>query len=210
MRKLVLGLILFILFINGSCDGDQSSEEMKGHSEENTEIKGEFNTEAAIFKHLQTKNSDLEQNDVCIDKVDEFKDLFLIGYFAYDKGCGLDEIYFNGNEYPTDHSISKEILQTANFQSDPEKAVEKYHINVIHHFRTVIYSNSDDFQKAGYEFSAPKTEKTSENIISTAWVIRPPGMVPETSYFLSRVIFDLEGNFISYEKISQFAIPIEH
>lgn len=207
MKKYLTGFFILSLFINGSCDGNDSN---KGQTDESKEVStGPLTSEEAIFNYLKEEHEHLTEKDVCISAVPFFGDLFVVGYFAYDKGCGLDKMIFHGNEIKPDHSESKMVLLAGGFGEQPEKAVQEYHIQVFHHFSSVMQKANDSFLKGTVDFTSPQVTKNESEIISEVWVQRPAGMIPENSFYKSTLIFDTEGNFITHKKSQQFSIPIK-
>ncbi|MCB9187959.1 MAG: hypothetical protein H6598_10790 [Flavobacteriales bacterium] len=202
MKKLlVLGLISF-LFIHGSCENKNNKSVESSNQEiiENTSS----HTKETIFDLLKTEYPDLNENDVCIVEVKEFGNLFVMGFFASDRGCGLERMYFDGNELPGDHSKAAEIMLKNDFVTNSEKLTETYHIKVINTFKTVIWSINEDFDQS--KFFEPKTFIEDEKVVSEMWIQRPSGMNKERSYYLSKLSFDMQGNFISLEKTNQFSV----
>lgn len=182
--------------------------EDKANKNKGNNDKGPYTSKESIFELLKKDYPDLEENDVCIVESESFKSLFVVGYFAYDRGCAAEKMFFNGNEIDANHGDAKVVLVTNDFKKNPEDVITNYHLNVINIYKSTLQSENEDFKEAGVSFSTVSTIKSEGTYISQAWVQRPSGMNPENSYYLSKITFDTEGNFISAEKTKQFSVSI--
>lgn len=205
MKRLLLFSIVALLFLNGSCERKTSTiEAVEGTETPLNNTSSGLTSKEAIFEHLKTVYPDLDEQDVCIIEVQEFGNLFVMGFFAHDRGCSVNSMFFEGNELPGDHSKAVEIMSKNDFSKDSEKLVNDYHINVANTFKTVVWSINEDFDES--QFKEPTTYTEDGKVISVLWIQRPSGMIKERSYYLSKLIFDLEGNFVALEKSKQFSI----
>ncbi len=205
MKKLIFLALPILLFSNGSCENETESganEPVPTH-----EDGGPYTTEDAIFKNLQKEYDGLEKNDVCIVEVEELGTLFVVGFFAHDRGCAVDRMYYNGEELSGDHSQAQKIMNGNDFKYNSEKLVELYHIDVINTFKSVVKTTNEDFEGHSTQFTEPKTYTKGDQVVSELWIQRPSGMVMENSYYLSTLTFDSKGNYVSLEKTKQFSVP---
>lgn len=199
MKKLIVFLTLSTLFLNNACQNNNSSDVRTDE--------GPYTSKEKIMESLKEKYDDISEDDVCIEETSSFKGLFLMGFFAYDRGCSLEKMYYNGNEIPSNHSKANLIMEANDFANNAEKLVEKYHIEVINAFKTVIWDTNDDFSEG--EHFKPRTKKEGDQVISELWIQRPSGMIMERSYYLSTLTFDKDGNFVSITTTNQFSVSFE-
>ncbi|CAG5080285.1 hypothetical protein [Parvicella tangerina] len=200
MKYTIIVVLTILLFCNGSCENKGTDVSSAPVDEVQN---GGLTSKETILEALQEEHPDLEENDVCIVEVEEFDNLFIMGYFAYDLGCTVNRMFFNGVELPGDHTEANQIMAANNFKDNSEKLVENYHIYVINSFKTVIWETNEDF---GNKFSKPQTRIENDKVISELWIQRPSGMIKERSYYLSKLTFDADGNFVSLEKSNQFSV----
>lgn len=198
MKKTIILLSISFLFVNGSCESSAQDEK-----------KGPLTSEEAIFESISKEFDGLDKNDLCIEDVSELNHLFVVGFFAYDRGCGLERMFYNGYEIKGDHSDAKKILIDNGFEDDKTKLVETYHKEVILVFKSMIHQSNEDFEKAGVTFTPANTWIEGGQIISQIWTQKPSGMMPETSYYLSTLVFDLDGNFVSLSNKQNFTVSID-
>lgn len=205
MRDFLILTALFLLFFNGGCKNNDDNQDSAPAP---TQIKeGKYTTKAAILTKLQTEYEGIQESDLCIEEVNSLGNFFVVGFFASDKGCGVDQLFFNGFELSKDHSESKIVMDANNFQENSSKAIETYHKDVIHQFKTVLTTASEDFLKGDADFFAPRTSVHEGQVTSEMWILRPSGMIPEASFYLSTLIFDKAGNFVSLTKTKNFSVP---
>lgn len=198
MKKTIILLSLSFLFVNGSCES--SAQDKK---------KGPLISEEAIFDSISKEYDGLDKNDLCIEDISELNHLFVVGFFAYDRGCALERMFYNGYEIKGDHSDANKVLIDNGFEENKTKLVETYHKEVILVFKGIVNESNEDFVKSDVTFTPPNTWKEGNQIISQIWTQNPSGMIPETSYYLSTLVFDLDGNFVSLSKKQNFTVSID-
>ena len=168
--------------------------------------KGDLTTADAILNNLKKKNKDLDEDDICIDKINGFNELFIVGYFAHDRGCGNPNYYFAGKEVTLDKKVIKEILLTANFKEDNLAAVEAYHIGVTNHYEHSLSTMPDKFDDSKHAFTEPSTTLLKGMIVSKIWIQQRSGMLPQVSFHLSTLIFELDGTLVDHQISNHFTV----
>jgi len=167
---------------------------------------GSLTSKEAIFKHLQKDNADLSYDDVCIDECTLLSDLFIVGYFAHDRGCVNPSYFFKGKKVLLESKIIKDILLNSGFKKDNLKTVENYHKEVTNHYRHILTEMPEEFDSKNHTFTPPTTKILKGMIISTMWVQEPSGMMPQVAFHLSTVIFELDGTFVEHKKSNHFSV----
>lgn len=197
MRNILILILPILLFSNGTCE-DQEDKIVE------SPVSNPLDSKEEILAYFQSEHDGLDESDICIVEVEEFENLFVYGYFAHDRGCAVNGMFFKGQELPGDHSKAYLIMNENKFSNNAEQLVENYHIKVINTFKTVVWETNEDFDEG--EHSKPNTDVKDGKITSTLWIQRPSGMIKERSYYLSTLIFDKKGNFVSLEQSNQFSI----
>lgn len=198
MKNFIFLILPVLLFSNGACEDKKNSTK---------EDSGPFLTKEAIFAELGKEYEGIQENDVCIEEVEELNTLFVVGFFAYDRGCSVDRIFYNGYQLKGDHSEAYKIMQGNDFKGNSEKLVETYHIQVINVFKTVVWDSNEDFSEG--EHFKPRTRIEGDQVISELWIQRPSGMIRERFYYLSTLTFSKDGNFVSLTTTNQFSVSFE-
>lgn len=208
MKKFLILVVTVVLFSNGSCQNEKEEEST-------TEESGPVSTtgdqvpntsKEGILKNLQSEFKDLDENDVCIVEVGELGNLFVVGFFAHDRGCSVNHMFFEGEQLPGDHTGAKMIMDANNFDKNNLELVQHYHIEVINTFKSILTEVNEDFEQSKELFFTPEVSFVDGKVVSKLWVQRPSGMVKENSYYVSTLTFDNDGNFISLEKSNQFSV----
>jgi len=194
MKNIFILLSLSIVIFTG-CEQDRS---------------GTLTSKEAIFKALQKKHADLSDDDVCIDKCLLLNDLFIVGYFAHDKGCGNPCYFFKGKEVQLKKKTIKAILMNSDFEENNLMTIENYHKEVTNHYQQVLVNAPETFDLKKYNFAPPTTKMWKGMIISTMWIQEPAGMTSQApvNFHLSTVIFELDGSFVKHKKTKQFAVTL--
>lgn len=205
MKKLFFLFFIMLTFCNGSCE---NSEKQVDAAPVGPALSGggDLTSREGILKYLQQEYDGLGEEDVCIEEVDSFENLFVVGFFAHDRGCSVDRMYYKGSELPGGHSQASKIMTSNNFKNDAENVVENYHMDVINTFKTIVWDINEDFESKSIAYNKPTTYKEGNKVVSEIWIQRPSGMVKERSYYLSILTFDKDGNFISLEQQQLFSV----
>ena len=169
---------------------------------------GPLSSTEAILKYLQKNQPNLSKDDVCIDKCTMLSDLFIVGYFAHDRGCGNPSYFFKGNEIQLKKKSIKAILMNSGFEENNLMTVENYHKEVTNHYRHVLIEAPEEFDTKKYNFTPPTTKILKGMIISSMWVQEPSGMIPQVAFHLSTVIFELDGSFVAHKETEQFVVAL--
>lgn len=193
---ILFGVLLSFMLCSSSCNNQSKDAEL-----------GEFLTEEAIFNEVKKEYQGITKNDVCIDQVKAFKTLFILGFFAHDRGCGDNRYFYKGNEIQLNDENIQLILIDNGFKVDQLKTVQTFHTDVINHSNSVLTSVPTNFDTASYEFHAPKTWEENGQIISSVWIQRPGGMIPEDNFYLSVYVVNKKGIQISHSKQNKFTVP---
>lgn len=193
-----------LTFCNGSCEN--SEKQVDAAPLGPTSSGGDLTSKEGILKYLQQEYDGLGEEGVCIEEVDSFESLFVVGFFAHDRGCSVDRMYYKGSELSGDHSQANKIMVSNNFKNNAESLVESYHMNVINTFKTIVWDVNEDFESKSIKYNKPTTYKEGNKVVSEIWIQRPSGMVKERSYYLSILTFNDEGDFISLEQQHLFSV----
>ncbi len=199
MKNTALYIFSFILLI-GLCSNSCDSQKDK---------MGELINKEAIYKDLEKGHEGISKDDICVDEIQQFETLFIGGYFAHDRGCGDNKYYYMGNSVELDNKTIQLILVNNGFNDQPEKVAANYNEYILNHNKSVITTAPEVFEKGGHDFSAPKSWIENNQVISQMWIKRPSGMIPEHRFFLSEVIFDMNGILISTTQKLKFTVPIK-
>ncbi|MFT5780413.1 MAG: hypothetical protein ACI837_003375 [Crocinitomicaceae bacterium] len=200
MKNLFTFLLLnSFLFIG--CTQSQTASPVK-----KTSNKEDLTTKEGILAHLKKVHEGIEEDDICIDEITGLPELFIVGYFAHDRGCGNSEYYFGGKEVSLNNKVIKQILNKGNFENDNLAAVEAYHIGVVNHYDHSLSSKPDDFDESKFPFTAPDTRIVKGLIVSKTWVQERSGMLPEVHFHLSTVVFELDGNLADHQTSNSFTV----
>lgn len=195
--KLVYIFSIFILFCS-AC----SSEKV---NEQKVDLSKDENVIAELNKSSEHKFS---SNDVCIERPDSFKDLILVGYFAHDRGCTGNIVFYKGVEstvseiYTTllkDHGWAKKVNR--------EKLAINLVTQVLLKWVSPLFSEPKDFsQNSMHSFSPPMAREEQNEVIVSTWVLEPAGMQPESSYYLFTAAFNDKGEMTRSEMTDRFSV----
>lgn len=199
MKNLLL-LLTTVIFSIGLCSSGCTNEEQSDNL-------GKFVSEEAIFNEVKKQYDGISKDDVCIDEIKDFKTLFIVGFFAHDRGCGDNQYFYKGHSIELDEKNIQTILVDNGFNTDKIKTVEKYHNLIINHLNSTLDDTPKRFDTLNYEFHPPKVWEEDGQIISSIWVQKPGGMMPEDSFYLSVFIVDDKGMKISHSKKNKFTVP---
>lgn len=201
-------IILFFSFLSVlifSCSTDSSSLDGDGDGPI-TEDQIDPDSKRGIILQLQEEYPELELDDVCIDSCYRLKNLYIVGFFAHDRGCGGARYFFKGKEVTFDDKTVKEVLAHNGFKSNRLEVVEAYHAEVINHYEHDLSSEPERFAEGGETFFAPKVYKEGNRIISTMWIQERGGMLPEVGYHISTLTMDLNGVPVDYSTSNSFIV----
>ena len=168
--------------------------------------KGDLTTPAAILNHLKKEHTDLDENDICIDEIDGFTELFIVGYFANDRGCGSPDYYFEGKEITLGKRTIQKILMNGNFEEDNLAAVEAFHMGVTNHYNYSMNTISANFDTTQYAFSPPKTFLNKDIITSEIWIQEQGGMLQEVTFHLSTLTVMLDGTLADHQISNRYTV----
>lgn len=197
MKNIILISIAFILSLS-LCSSGCSNEE--------TEVLGKYTSEEVIFNEIKKGYDGIQKEDVCIDEIKSFKTLFIVGFFAYDRGCDDSQYFYKGDSIQLTDVNIRNILIDNGFKNNKTKVVEAYNIEVVNHLNSVLTTAPDTFDTVAYEFHAPKTWEENDQIISNVWVKTPGGMIPQDSYYLSEFIVDKDGKVKAFRKKNKYSV----
>ena len=167
-----------------------------------------LNSKESIFKHLQKKNTNLSIDDVCIEECTLLNDLFVVGYFAHDRGCGDPIYFFKGKKIKMKNKTIKEILINSGFEKDNTNTVENYHSEITNHYQHILTVAPEEFDTKNHTFTPPTTRILKGMIISIMWIQEQSGMIPQVVFHRSTVIFELDGTFLEHIKDEHFAVDL--
>lgn len=194
---IILSTIVFTIGLTSSgCSNDTKNDDL-----------GKFVTEDAIFNEIKKEHEGISKDDVCIDQIKDFKTLFILGFFAHDRGCGNNQYYYKGHLIELTDKDIQSILVDNGFQENKNVTVEKFNKDVINHLNYVQTTLPENFDTVNYEFYPPKVWEEDNQIISSVWVKRPGGMMPEDRFHLSVLIMDSEGVKLSHSIKNKFTVP---
>ncbi len=198
----ILSSLLVLLLCSNSCNNGE-----KGNSNENSKKETmKLNSKEALFEKYSQLYPGISGNDVCIEEMKSFKDFFVVGLFAHDRGCGDNAYYYKGDSIAlTDENIQK-ILIDNGFKNKPSETIEKYHLEVVNINKNNLTTVPDKFDTLSYEFFPPKTYIEDDMIYSSIWVQRPSGMIPEVRFYLSNLVFDTKGKLVSSSQTKAFSV----
>ena len=191
---------MFISLTSSSCENEKATNSPKIEM-------GKLITSEAIFADLKKDNPDLEKDDVCIDASQYFKTLFIVGFFAHDRGCGNNNYYYQGDKIELSKDVIKQILLDNDFKSNPSKLVESYHIEVINHNNSCLSTQPERFDTINFNFHIPTVIVENGQIISSIWVQQPGGMMPEDVFHKSIVVFHEDGTLDYHKKTDKYTVP---
>jgi hypothetical protein len=191
-----ISIFTVLCLCSSGCNNDQKQ----------TVEMGQYLDEQSIFEDIKKEYPDIEKNDVCIDASQYFKTLFIVGFFAHDRGCGDEYYYYKGNKIVINNDKIKEILMDNGFENNKTKLIEEYHQEIINHNNTCLYSAPDNFDTINYVFESPKVWIEKDLIISSFWIQQPGGMMPEAVYEKSVLIFKNDGAFESHKNVELFTV----
>jgi hypothetical protein len=142
--------------------------------------------------------SKLQAHDVCIKRLEESPKIIVVGFFAYDRGCGLDGAFVDSRYFEKmDAALSKNALdalgwESAN-QSRREQLAKLWIEKGLLAFFTVLYTKEKDLEDRGFH---PPQAVSNENgeIKVTLWIRLPSGMRPERGYQHLEYRFARDGN----------------
>ena len=141
--------------------------------------------------------SKLDAHDVCIKRLEESPKIIVIGFFAYDRGCGLDGAFVNSRYFEKDDAaLSKNALdalgwESAN-QSRREALAQLWVEKGLLAFFTVLHAKEKDLEGRG--FHPPQVVSNNGEIKVTLWIRLPSGMTPERGYQRLEYRFARDGN----------------
>ncbi len=187
-------LILTLGLCSSSCDNEKSK------------ALGKYTSEEVIFNAIQKDYEGIQKVDVCIDEMKSFKTLFLVGFFAHDRGCDVSQYFYKGDSIQMTDVAIRTILMDNGFKDNKTAVVEAYNAEVTNHLNSVLTVAPATFDTVTYEFHAPKTWEENNQIISHIWVKTPGGMIPEDTFFLSEFIVDGDGKVISHKKMNKYSV----
>ncbi len=198
----ILSSILFITLSSNSCNNDKKTNPNKNPKEETMKL----NSEEAIFNHFAQLYPGLSEDDLCIDAPASFKDMFIVGFFAHDRGCGNNVYFYKGDSITLNDTTIQQILIDNGFKNSPSQVVEKYHLEIVNINKISLTNVPSEFDTTTYEFFPPKTYVEDNMIYSSIWVQRPSGMIPEVRFYLSNLVFDTKGKLVSSSQTKTFSV----
>ncbi|MFT5860557.1 MAG: hypothetical protein ACI865_002670 [Flavobacteriaceae bacterium] len=201
--KIIFTSITLLSLVIYSCSSTTTSSEGNNITTDNQAV---TDYRATIINQLQTEYGEIDLNDVCIDSSYGIKNLFIVGFFAHDRGCGGARYFFKGKEITFDAKTTQLVLVNSGFKSKMLEITEAYHEEVLNHYEHDLSSEPERFIEGGETFFTPKVEKKGNQIISTMWIQERGGMLPEVSYHLSTFVISLDGTPIEHTTSNRFTV----
>lgn len=199
----IVYILLMLITLTYSCSSNKSSIE----NQSNPAPQEKLDTDEKALKALnKEKGSELSDRDVCFARSDQFQELILIGYFAYDRGCAGNECFYKSRL--TDiKSVSQQVMQDKGWSKEDLRldlalSYLKFYANS---WSSVVTKKHEDFDLEKVDFFAPFAEKVGDNTVATAWIRKPAGMRKARSYYKLQFVFDSSGALTSMFKKSQFS-----
>ena len=202
MKLFILALILSSIGVF-SCSSDSNSQNEDGPIAED-----QINPDSkeGIILLLQKEYPDIDVDDVCIDSCYGLKNLYIVGFFAHDRGCGGARYFFEGKEIKFDDKTIKEVLAHNGFKKNKFEVTEAYHKEIINHYEGMLNTEPERFTEGGETYFVPKVYKEGNRIVSSMWIQERSGMLPEVSYHISRLIADPDGGLIDHSTSNRFTV----
>lgn len=195
--KLIFSYI-FLMFLAYSCS-TKKGEQVKLDLSKDENVIAELN---------KSSEHQFTSDDVCIERPDSFKDLILVGYFAHDRGCTGNIVFYKGVE-STVSEIYTTLLKDNGWANKVKR--EKLALNlvtdVLLKWVSPLFSEPKNFsQNSMYSFSPPMAIIEQNEVIVSTWVLEPAGMQPESSYYLFTAAFNDKGEMTRSEMTDRFSV----
>lgn len=192
----------FCLLLNGFASCAQVS------TSDSTDQQYDVSTNEKVIAVLtQIKGVELEKRDLCIQRETHFEDLVIVAFFAHDKGCMGDHIFYKG-QYVSTRNHAQQIFKDHDWgQQNKEKLAMQYTQEVLLAWETVLTQYASELQEDFGDFHPPKITTTEQQEIEIIlWVREPVGMLPQNEYYKARILFDSDGNFVSMKRLKSTII----
>jgi hypothetical protein len=178
---------------------------LSSYSQENSIEKG-FNVNRILDDVFQTYPN-INHEDICIDSLKEFNNLFIVSLFADDAGCQFEFGYFNEEKFSNWKNISKSILDQNGFKIDSLNTILLFN-NLILNQNESLLTNKDANMPDSLQFKKPNAKFHGDKIICEAWISKH-SMMCSHPFSLMQSVFDIKGNLLSFKSIEYINIPCD-
>lgn len=202
MRNIIIYSFCLLLF---SCS-DKENNSTEGTSDLSTDEKV-----LELLNEGRTDKNKINKDDVCIERPEKFKDLILIGYFAHDRGCVGNEVFYKGKRSTIDEVTPNVLMDNGwNDKVKREAIAIQYVVIVLLHWDIPLETEPDNFKDNGDYTFMPPTAKTENNETTVSvWTREPPGMAREDYFFLFTVTFGSNGEIVKSQVTDRFSVSYE-
>lgn len=216
MKILLQTLSLALILTSASCGEAESNEENKEKKDSQEDTQGpatnyDLSKDDDIVEMMKVewKADQLEKDDICIERPEEFAELIVVGSFAHDRGCAGNDVIYKGKLSNKD-AVTAKVLNDNGWSDRKNRGhlAVNYTTDVLHVWETVLSGESDAFESDEYVYADPSFTMEDGEVTVTCWVKEPSGMQPVNSYYHLTIVFSNDGTISSYEKTNQFSQDI--
>ncbi len=184
------------------------------NSNDSTESNADLSTDEKVLEELnkgRTDKNKINKDDICIERPEKFKDLILIGYFAHDRGCMGNEVFYKGNRSTID-KVTAEVLMDAGWKDkvQREAIAIQYVVKVLLQWEIPLETEPENFKSNGdYTFMPPTAITENSETTVSVWTREPPGMAREDYFYLFTVTFGKNGEIVKSQVTDRFTVSYE-
>lgn len=208
-----LSIIIVFLSLASCAESDKSNQDKtkKEQTAGPVDAALDLSDDASLLAYLRKSNPELQDDDVCINRISDFQGLILVGYFAHDRGCEGGLVFYKDQEM-TFNGLSERVLKDNGWSDRTKKAklAIDYTIDVLKAWESVLTEEPDNFSQdsTGYAFAAPSAILEDGEVNVTCWIKEPAGMQPVDEYYHFSVTFGEDGSVLKSETSNRFAIEM--
>lgn len=208
MKYLSIIVVFFLLTSCSDSEKGKDGETKKSNTAAPADGKLDLSDDESVMAYLRKSNPDLQNDDVCINRINQFEGLILVGEFAHDRGCDGGSVFYKNQEM-TFNGLSERVLKDNGWSERTKKAslAIDYTIHVLKAWESVLTEEPDNFAQdsTGYTFAAPAAIMEDGEVNVTCWVKEPAGMQPIDEYYHFSVTFGEDGSILRSETSNRFS-----
>jgi len=144
--------------------------------------------------------------NLCVERPSALQDVILVGFFADDAGCLIDEMFVDG-ELGTIREMTAAGLTHNGWaeESGREALALTWADEVIFVENSVLEQSNGEFDTTGKSFSAPAATLNEDGSVTVGmWVEYSGGMLPITTYRLHEIRILADGSLDSNAIVDEY------
>ena len=149
-----------------------------------------------------------DSDDFCTEEASSFMGVYSLGWFAHDRGCAGHEILF-GKKISEMEKLTPEVLKYYGWDKPEmrEQLALDWVKEVVLAWESPVSRSNEDFEQASTpDFAPPEAVTSGDKVTVQVWVRKPAGMLPESSYYRLKVVFDGAASMVEREATDSFTV----